>query len=83
MGLVIHLFKLFYTVVCVYLRCSQRRVPQQFLDRPDVGPAVEQVRGESVPQDVRAAFALYPRFAQQRVDDPVHFAAAYGVSLLR
>ena len=37
----------------VDLRGGDRRVAQQFLDDPDVGPAVQQVRGERVPQRVR------------------------------
>ena len=32
---------------------GDRRVAEQFLDHPDVGPAVEHVRGEGVPQRVR------------------------------
>src|SRR3954468_851126 len=37
----------------VDLRGRHRRVPEQFLDDADVGPAVEEVRRERVPQGVR------------------------------
>lgn len=38
--------------VRVDLRRRQTLVPQQFLDAADVGPAVQEVRGEGVPQGV-------------------------------
>src|SRR3954468_23637478 len=37
----------------VHLRGRHRGVAEQLLDHPDVGPAVEQVGGEGVPQGVR------------------------------
>ena len=40
--------------VRVHLRRRHRRVPEQLLDHPDVGPALEQVGGEGVTEQVRA-----------------------------
>src|SRR5215217_3195357 len=39
--------------VAVYLGRRERAVPEQLLDRPQVGAALEQVRRERVPQTVR------------------------------
>jgi hypothetical protein len=39
--------------VCVALRGGDIGVPEQFLDDPEVGTAVEQVGGEAVPEGVR------------------------------
>ena len=40
--------------VCVTLRGAETRVPEQFLDRAQIGPALEEMRGERVAQRVRA-----------------------------
>src|SRR5688572_26636380 len=37
----------------VSLRRRDARVPQQFLDSPDVGPSFQKVRGERMPQGMR------------------------------
>ena len=39
--------------VAVHLRRRERAVPEQLLDHAQVGAALEQVRGESVPEPVR------------------------------
>src|SRR3954468_15918906 len=53
----------------VDLRGRHRRVPEQFLDDADVRPAVEQVRGERVPQGVRRDLGSDPRALGGRAQD--------------
>ena len=53
MRLVVHLAETPRVDVAVHLRRRQRAVPEQLLDRPQVGPALEQVGREGVPQAMR------------------------------
>src|SRR5205807_2385143 len=50
--------------VGVNLRGAQAAVAEQLLHAADVGPAVEQVRGEAVPQAVRAGARVEARLGQ-------------------
>ena len=47
--------------VGVVLGCIQAAVPEQFLHCVDVRPTVQEVRGERMPDDVRAALAKRAR----------------------
>ena len=40
--------------VCIELRCGQTLVSEELLDGPQVGAAVEEMRGERMPENVRA-----------------------------
>src|SRR3954451_12259156 len=53
----------------VDLRGRYRGVAEQLLDHPDVGPAVEQVGGEGVPQGVRGHLRAQPRALRGRPED--------------
>ena len=53
-GLVVTIAEALRGHVRVHLRGGQAAVSQKFLDAADVGAGVEQVRGETVPQRVRA-----------------------------
>src|SRR5436309_15936421 len=53
MGEVIDLAEAFGVDVAVHLRRRERAVPEQLLDRAQVGAALQQVRGEGVAQPVR------------------------------
>src|SRR4051794_15095927 len=53
----------------VHLGRRHRRVPEQFLHDADVGAAVEQVRGEGVPQGVRRHLRRQPCALRRRPQD--------------
>jgi len=40
--------------MCVYLGCAKTAMAEEFLDAADVGAGIEQVRGETVADRVRA-----------------------------
>src|SRR5208337_5378363 len=48
----VDLFQPFHSHVRVYLGCGEAGMTEQLLHRPDVRPAVEQVRGERMPECV-------------------------------
>ena len=54
MRLPVHFRQLGHVDVRVALGRAEAYVPQQFLDRAQIGPASQQVRGERVAQRVRA-----------------------------
>ena len=58
MRLVIAVFKAHGCHVRVYLRRAKAAVAEQFLDTADVGPGVEQVRGERVSERMWASAAV-------------------------
>ena len=53
--LFVHLLQAFDAVVHIHLRGGQVGVPEQFLDRIQVGAVVRKMGGERVPQHVRTA----------------------------
>ena len=61
MGVVVHAPEALCVHVAVHLRRPERRVPEQLLDRAQVGAALEQVRRERVPQPVRVRDELAQR----------------------
>ena len=83
MGLVIHLFELFDTVVGIDLCGTQRGVSQQLLDHPDIGTAVQQMGSKRMSQHVGATLSLDTGSPQHRMHHPVHLAAADPSALLR
>ncbi len=54
MRLVVGLHQHIEVYVCVPLGGREARVPQELLDGPQVGPGLEHVGGEAVPERVRA-----------------------------
>jgi hypothetical protein len=54
MGAVVHGGKLIGGQMGVLLRCIQRRMAEHFLDGPQVGSFIEQMRGVRMSQGVRA-----------------------------
>jgi hypothetical protein len=57
MGLFVYRFKLVNGVVRIYLRGRQIGMPQDLLDRVQVGAIIKHVRGKSVPDYVWASLA--------------------------
>src|SRR4051812_46672361 len=53
----------------VHLRGGHRRMAEQFLDDADVGPAVEEMGGERVPQGVRGHLGAQARALRGRPQD--------------
>src|SRR4051812_3135469 len=53
MGMVVDAAEPLRVDVAVHLRGRERAVTEQFLDRAEIGAALEQVRGEGMPQAMR------------------------------
>src|SRR5579863_3912515 len=62
--------------VGVFLGGRERGVPEQLLDRPQVGAALQQVGGEGVPQGVRVDAPGERRLLDPVVEDAPHRAVA-------
>ena len=67
MGVVVDLAQPFGIDVAVHLGSRERRMAEQFLDRAQVGAALQQVRGEGMSQTVR----MGDEAAQRRGVEPV------------
>ena len=67
--------------VGVDLRGDQAFMAEQFLDAANVGPSVEQVRGETMPQGVGRSPQVEPRLLEVLLQHPSH--AAGGDSLAK
>ena len=48
MRLLVHFFQPLHTSMSIHLCRAQRGMSEQFLDRPEVGTGVEQMRGKAV-----------------------------------
>jgi hypothetical protein len=60
MALLVHLDQLRRVDVSVSLGGAEARVPEQFLDRPEIGAALEQVCRERMAEGVRAHAGPHP-----------------------
>src|SRR5438445_11321758 len=69
MELLVHGAQVVPVHVCVDLRRGEVRVTQHLLHRPQVRPALEQVRRESVSEGVRRDALRYPRPTRRLLDD--------------
>ena len=64
MGGIINLHEMVHVDVGIPLGCGKVLVPEHFLNGPEIGSRVEQVRGESVPEPMRAQ--LLPKAARDK-----------------
>ena len=82
MGLRVNLPEPGDAVVRVDLRGLQRGVAQKLLNLAHVGSAVQQVRGERMPQYVRAFLALYARAGEFLLHRAVDDAPGYALPFM-
>ena len=74
MRLIVHFEQLIHCEMGILLRRVERRVAQQFLNHSQIRAFIEQVRGERVPQRVRANSARRQP-AGIGCDEPLHTAS--------
>src|SRR6266850_2766571 len=72
MRLVVDLQHLLGADVSVPLRRRKGSVAEQLLDRAEVGAAVQEVRGEGMPEAVRRNPVLHGALGETRGEDPPH-----------
>src|SRR5262245_30613009 len=58
--------------VGVDLRCAQTTVSEKLLDAANISAAIKQVRGEAVPQCVRAGAGVDTRLSKVFFQEPAH-----------
>ena len=74
MCLVIHLHKPVKAYVGVFLSGGEVLVPQEFLDRSKISPAIQQMGGIAVPHGMRADLRRQPACQCIFFDDPADAA---------
>ena len=72
MRLVISLFEPFGRDMRIDLRRDEVRVAQQFLDAPQIGPGIEQVRRVTVTEFVRSELRIEPGNCQITFQPQLH-----------
>ena len=82
MGFCVYFPKPGDAVVRVDLRGLQRGVAQKLLNLAHVGSAVQQVRGERMPQYVRAFLALYARAGEFLLHRALDDAPGYALPFM-
>ena len=66
--------------MCINLRCYQALVAEQFLHAADIGAAIQEVRGKTVPQGMRRG--LHLRVAGVLGDQQFHGTGTQGRTAL-
>jgi hypothetical protein len=71
-----HVAQTFFAHVGVVLRCRKIGMTEEFLHRPEIGSAIEQMGGECVPQRMRMGWRR-----RASIEETSHVAGAHTAAL--